>query len=381
MSEAARLRRAGGSAARAAGWRTEIETRLRDAIRWWLGELAALVPAPLRRRLAGLRGRLLLLIDMPGENLILDSGGRRRALGRIDFGSSQAAPGRRILAALPRGTRHGTAVTVRLPARHALRTTVSLPLAAERNLDAVVGFEFERLVPFKRDDVYYAYRIEGRDKAAISLRVELTVVPRAALQEVTRALERHGLRMTSIEVVGAAASVPLTEIAIGGGARPVIQRRTRIAMAVLGAVAAMLAIAAVAIPLIRAQNAIAALTIQVADAKRLADADLKLQQQIDAESQGQDFLLARKRALPSVTQILDALTRLAPDDTYLTELQINSTQVRLIGVTASATALLALIDQSPSFRNAAFQSSITQDPKLNRERFDISATIAARGKP
>jgi hypothetical protein len=37
-----------------------------------------------------------------------------------------------------------------------------------------------------------------------------------------------------------------------------------------------------------------------------------------------------------------------------------------------------LIDQSQAFRNAAFQSSIVQDSRLNRERFDITARIAER---
>jgi general secretion pathway protein L len=80
-----------------------------------------------------------------------------------------------------------------------------------------------------------------------------------------------------------------------------------------------------------------------------------------------------------VTELLATLTRLIPDDAYLSEMTINGDHVRLVGAANSATALLTLIAQSPGFRGAAFESPIVQDPRLNRERFDITAGIAPRG--
>ena len=82
--------------------------------------------------------------------------------------------------------------------------------------------------------------------------------------------------------------------------------------------------------------------------------------------------------MPTVTELLDALTHLAPDDTWLTELQIAGTDIRLTGAAGSATALLGLIAQSPDFRNAAFRSPVVQDSRLGRERFDLGAQISPR---
>jgi hypothetical protein len=47
-----------------------------------------------------------------------------------------------------------------LDARRALRPTALLPLAAERKLAQVIGFESERLVPFKPSEIYFAYRFD-----------------------------------------------------------------------------------------------------------------------------------------------------------------------------------------------------------------------------
>lgn len=358
-------------------WHADLGALAAEAFRWWVGELAALLPAGLRENLARGRSRVVLVMDAEGDNVIEESGRRRRSLGRLDLGRAQTTSAPRALERLGKAATSET--IVRADARHALRTTAQLPLAAEKNLGQVIGFEFERLTPFKRDEVYYAYRIVARDKATQRLAIELTVVPRAALADAKRALERVGLRMTGIEIA-ATAEAPVAPISLGEDDAHARARGVPRSIIGLGALAALLAVACLAIPLMRDRSTIAALRAQIANVRREADTAASLQGRIDAELRQRRFLIDRKRTHPAVTELLDTLTRLIPDQTYLTELDVRGGQVRLLGVTTSATALLALIDRSPAFRNAAFESSITQDVKPGRERFDIAAQIAARGK-
>ena len=321
----------------------------------------------------------MLIVDAASDNLIQETGNRRRSLGRIDFD----APGdRRMFAGLPRA-RKGKPVPVvlRLDGHHALRTTATLPLAAERNLTQVIGFEFERLVPFKRSEVYYTHHITTRDKAAQTIGVELTVVPHAELATIVDTLPRWGLQAAELQITGASADAPPTMIAVANESRVERGQSSRPIVLGLGLVAALLAITCLAIPLWQANTTIDELNAQVADARHQAETGADLQKQIDSESHDQQFLIDRKHASPTVTELLATLTQLLPDDTFLTELDVKGDEVRLVGVTGSATALLALIAKSPSFRDAAFESSITQDAKTNRERFDIGAHIAKRGSP
>ena len=364
------------------GWQTRLDSGLRAALRWWLDELASLVPEELRRRVASLRSRLLLVVDNNGAQLAIENGDRREALGRIDLAAGQPDSVRALIAAAPQGGRSIAGnVVLCLPADRALRTTVALPLAAERNLDQVIGFEFERLVPFKREDVHFAHQVLSRNKAARTLQVELTVVPRIDVQELLRQTQRLDLRITGIEVGATRAHSAPSHILLdehdGSAAHP----RLRYATLGLATLAIVLAVVAIVIPFVRANAALDALTARVADARREAETSLSLQKQIDAEIQDQQFLVNKKRQTPTVTELLDIVTRLTPDDTWLTEFQVTATEIRLVGASSSATTLLGLVDQSPSFHNAAFRSSITQDAKLGRERFDISAKIAPRGGP
>ena len=358
--------------------RARLEVAVIEAWRWWIGELAACVPSALRHRFAGSRGRLLLVVDAAGDNLIEETGDGRRPLGRIDV---DAPTGRQIVTRLPRA-RQGEhrPIAIRLDAGHALRTTASLPLAAERNLAQVIGFEFERLVPFKQSEVYFAYRVTARDKAAQSIGVELTIVPHAELAKIVAALSDLGFRAAEIQVAGAADETPAI-IPFANENRVARSRSGRRINLALGAIAVLLAVACIAIPLWRDRATIDSLDAQIANAHQQAEASAALQKQIDAESRDQRFLIDRKQASPTVTELLATLTQLLPDDTYLTELEVKGDEVRLVGFTGSATALLAAIAKSPSFRDASFESSITHDTKTNRERFDIGAHIAKRGSP
>jgi general secretion pathway protein L len=364
-----RRRKTGGNLAR-------LEALMINAWRWWIGELAACVPAGLRQRFVGGRRQLLLLVDVAGDNLIEETGDGGRRLGRIDI----KEPSDRHIVVSPAGHGEHRLLAIRLDSHHALRTTASLPLAAERNLAQVIGFEFERLVPFKQSEVYFAHRVTARDKAAQTIAVELTIVPHAELAAIIAILPGLGLKAAEIQVAGPSGQA-MTIIPLARGARSARSLSAHRINLGLGAVAILLAIFCVAMPLWRYSAAIASLDAQIADARRQAEASAGLQKQIDTVSRDQSFLIDRKMASPTVTELLATLTQLLPDDTYLTELDVKGDTVRMIGISGSATALLGAIATSATFRDASFESSITRDAKTNRERFDIGAHIAKRGTP
>jgi len=359
-------------------WRGQIQASLGDMIKWWLSELAELVPESVRNRFVAQRTRLVLLVDAAGDNLLEETGQRSRRLGRIELDAP--ASGLRVLASVPRAARNGNAgLVLRFPSGRALRTPVSLPLAADKNLAEVIGFEFERLVPFSRSDVYYAYREIARDKQAQMLRLELVVLPRSEVAKLSQAADALGLRVSGIEVAEPGLGAGVTSIPMGDREAGTATQAGRRIVIGLSAAAAVLALICIAVPFWQASAAIATLTADMADARHQAETALALQKQIDAKQQEAQFLSDRKRAMPTVTELLATLTQLIPDDAYLTEMTITGDRVRLVGAASSATALLTLIDQSRAFRGAAFQSPIVQDPRLNRERFDITAGIVQRG--
>ena len=92
-------------------------------------------------------------------------------------------------------------------------------------------------------------------------------------------------------------------------------------------------------------------------------------------SPAQQLLEQRKRATPSAVIVLEALSRLLPDHTYVTELRIEGDKLQIIGITHDAPQLIRLIEQSPNFTRATFFAPTTSTAGEPGEHFHIEAQI------
>jgi general secretion pathway protein L len=89
----------------------------------------------------------------------------------------------------------------------------------------------------------------------------------------------------------------------------------------------------------------------------------------------------RKHTAPMALQLLAELTRIAPDDTWLSSAQYSGKDLQITGLTHSASALLGRFEPSTILKNAQFRSPVTPDPASGDEHFVISVSVAGAGPP
>ena len=73
--------------------------------------------------------------------------------------------------------------------------------------------------------------------------------------------------------------------------------------------------------------------------------------------------------------MLEALSQVLPDNTYVTELHLAGSKLQIAGITRDAPSLIPLIEQSQHFTRATFYAPTTRSPSDPGERFHIEARI------
>ena len=170
---------------------------VREFFTWWFGQLADLLPQQLRRSAFTAADALVITPVGPlGHGVEAVTAGLRRNGKETTLGHfGLAAVG---LAELPRIA--GRTTVLRLGEADVLGKTVTLPLAAERELDQVLAFEMDRETPFKAEDLYWNHRVTATDRQNGRLSVRLSLVPKVNLDSLLSALGQIGIRPRRVEI-------------------------------------------------------------------------------------------------------------------------------------------------------------------------------------
>lgn len=329
----------------------------------WLSSLIGCVPAPVRRELAQRDRHLLIAPRGPVATLAVVQGTETLDLGALDAQAPGALTA--ILSGVRRDVRH---TLVRLPAAEVLRREVSFPEQVRANLRQVVGYEIDRLSPFRAEEVYYDFRLGEGPARAGKLRVELALCRRDAADDWLRRLREAGVPADQLSWEGAwpkANLLPAEE-------RP--RRRVRVVTtARVLLVLILVLIGAVLIsPLWQKQRQLDSLEAKLGTLRASAAEVEEVRAALERAREGSTLVLQRKIDQPRSVDLLRELTERLPDDTWVQNLDVTEREVQIRGESAQATALIGLLEKAPGFSGVSFRSPVVQVATSGQERFHIA---------
>ena len=131
---------------------------------------------------------------------------------------------------------------------------------------------------------------------------------------------------------------------------------------------AAIALTTIVVPLVQKREYAIELNEQAEEARVQALAADVIRTQLERAQGEYNFVLAKKYAYPGTVQLLDGVTRVLPDDTWVTQLEMRTslrgkeTQRDLVlrGESANAGKLIGLLEDSKLVEQAALRSSTTK---------------------
>jgi general secretion pathway protein L len=259
------------------------------------------------------------------------------------------------------------------PERFVIRP-LELPRRATEFLDGIVRAQIDRLTPWSAENAAFGWSAPV-DIPNERVSVTIAATARSLVMPFVSAIARLGADSIAVSTVApetqnGAAAIKVFDHRVRG-ALEVNRVRRVLAMTLLAA--GVLAAAAVAANVIGGNE----LDGRLADVtSRIAAQRAKLHAGSDAVRDSALAALERHRhETPASVIVLEVLSQIFPDHTYVTELRIQGDKMQVVGVTRDAPSLIRLIEQSQHFTRATFFAPTTRSPSEPGEHFHIEARI------
>jgi general secretion pathway protein L len=343
----------------------------RDFFAWWIGQLADFLPAGWARFGATREDALVveplgpLSGEVEGIRVTLRRHGKESLLGGYSLAGES-------MAGLPR--RPGRRWVLRLRQTDVLAKTVTLPIAAERQVHEALAFQMDQETPFTPDEIYWSHFITERDRQSGRLSVRLLLVPRQSLAALLRALDHVGIVPNRAEIGNGpdqGHALPLD----GDGWSLTGAQRSGLHWLV-AACCLLLVLGTIATPFVWQAISLTNLDREISTARVKAAEAEKLYGELGRLSGTVDLVERERDKVGRPLATVATLTRLLPDDTYLTELTFQQRKITLSGTSAVAARLIGALSEGEGLQSVAFAAPVTRLEAIRAELFTITAEIA-----
>lgn len=340
--------------------------------RWWRDELAGLLPSPLATPRID-AGRWLVL-DLNGENLrlLLERGGERE---EIQSWPNDHRNYEHVATVIRKSK---SLLRCRLGLRLGLQTcyrrTHSLPPNIGRDITRILELDLERSTPFSSETVLTALDISRDKSKSGETKVVQYIVKRSYVSPALEVLDANGLKVLRIDIWDEKKTTPLP---INFLLDPIqldqSQKKNQRARQMTAALAIILLFCASEIYVARLGSSIEKLEA------RNAEMRTRISRLREGEKNKRDLIQQRvalielKNNEVSRAYVIEVLTRLLPDNTYLTDLRIEGRKLDFTGISATTADIIPIIEQSGLFADVKLTSPVTLDRRSGLERFSLTA--------
>lgn len=262
---------------------------------------------------------------------------------------------------------------VLLPDDLVLSRTLSLPLAAETDLDAVMALEVGAHSPFPADDTGSGWKVASRGESALT--VQLAIVSLSAVMGyLGREYDCHDPKV--FEVWAGMDGSPVVIGGFGEGRRRDRYRRRLIRVGALAGCAALAVLLMFGLAAGFKYLELQAVQGMAAGVEREAAGASDLRAELAAAA---GIVATTDRYLlqhPNPHLELARLTRLLGDEAYVQQFAMNGREIRIRGQAVNAAEVMSQLTAEPAYAEVTVPQAITKLGNTGLERFVFNIRLA-----
>lgn len=267
------------------------------------------------------------------------------------------------------GAGHAQFDAVELPSDLFLARQLALPAMSSEQLAQAIELDVKTLSPFSSQDLVWGYASNARQGGGILAHIALASRPQV---DAYLAARKSQLSLGHCEVW--AVTTPGMAVVLPGWSETLRQRRRVVRRRMgFGLLALVVFLSAAALLTPVAQLRLRAIEAAVAHSELQGRAAVQLAQR-EAMQQAVDRIGLIKNVLAERADgvlLLDTLTKILPDDTYLGTLDVTGLKVRIVGLTTNAAALMQSLGAQNGFRDVRAPVPAVRNPGATLENFNI----------
>jgi general secretion pathway protein L len=360
-----------------------INLDVKKFLRWWRHELDFLVPEKIRPLFFEQQGFIIVrpegtqlaltyvssVTNIPEPLVVLE----RNSSGTAEYKALLVKDERLMKAKL----------ILRLTAEQAIQKELSLPVATKENLTQVLAYELDRYTPFKAEQVYFAIKpLEGEHEPG-QIRIMLILTPKITLDGLYDDLKAMGMSPLFVDYE-ATPNDPEKSYERYNLLPESLREKTSNTPYLIytGLIVWILLLlgTTLVLPVWFEYQTVNVLQEKITAIEKDAKAVKTMQQEIDAMINETRLLIAEKNSAPAVIDMLNTLSSLMKDDTWLSYAQYSDGHLQIQGESPAASALIAVLEDANIFANTRFVSPLTQDKISGQERFQITVDVTTQTK-
>lgn len=356
---------------------TTINLDFKAFLRWWGAELAFLVPKKIWTLFNSQTFVLIFNTDSQGiKATLLDSLHPEHPLYTETLDTADSTAWQKFKLQHPQTEK--VRLILRLSGTQAISKILHLPEAAQENLQQVVRFELDRYTPFKAEQIYFTVLPLGKTEFG-QLQVLLTFTPKTHLDDALEALKLWGVKPDAVDCQSLNARFP--QLTHKYNLLPEQHRQTpnRLMQTLTWSVNSLLVILLAAVliyPINLQKQAVDILKSRIKAQEKQALLVASQQQAMDTLQEQAQHIIDIRQNTAQLIDILNELSQLVKNDTWLTNLQYADNHLQIQGQSPAASTLISTLEASPYFSNVSFASPLTQDKASGLERFQLTMNVS-----